>query len=179
MTMTKILVTLVALLTFAAVPVSAQTYLTTTTLSNSITATQTQFTLASGTNAARNGGLYVDHEFIPIASCQNATCTIVNVVRANKPQAHAASAQVFVATVALKPLTMIDTAGGVRLAGQCSTSTSGARATALAAIPALPIIDIVTGDVYDCRRNGVGGSWVWNIINSQAYNGEAGSTWAQ
>ena len=173
--MKRILIVLVALVTLSAVPVSAQTYLRTTTLTNAITATQTQFILASGTGVAAGGGLYIDHEFIPILSCAVAACTTVNVARSQKPNAHGAAAVVYVASVAAKPFTILTHMGAQR-AGVCSTSTSGSPATALAGIQYLPIIDIDTGDQYNCRRNGTNGTWVWNVTNVLNVNGTAGSS---
>ncbi len=38
----------------------------------------------------------------------------------------------------------------------------------------LPFIDTDTGDMYGCRRNGTGGTWVWNVTNVTGLNG-AGS----
>lgn len=175
--MKKILLAL-TLLIFAAGPVSAQQYVTTTTLSGAITSSATQLTLASGTNVQAGGALYIDQEFIPITSCQNASCTIVNVARTNKPAAHVSSQQVFVATVALKPLIMLTHSAAFRV-GQCSTSTSSVRSTALANIVALPIIDIDQATVYDCRKNGTGGTWVWNAILLYKVNSVDASTWAQ
>lgn len=172
--MKKILFVLAVILALS-VPATAQQYLTTTTLSASITASQTQFQLASATNVQVGGALYIDQEFMPILAVSSTTVTVS---RTNKPAAHAASAQVFVATAALKPLTML-TSTAAKRTGQCSTSTVSVRSTALASIAALPIIDIDTGNIYDCRHNGVGGAWVWNVINVQKFNSVDGSTWAQ
>jgi hypothetical protein len=169
------LFTLLMLAILAAVPASAQSYLTTTTLSSNITATQTTFGVASATNVQVDGMLYVDHEPMPILAVSG---TSVTVMRAQNPAAHASGAQVFVATRALKPLAM-QAAIGANKAGLCSTSTSSVRATALAGIAVLPVIDVDTGNVYDCRRNGPSGSWVWNVINAVTFNSVAGSTWAQ
>lgn len=172
--MKKILVALVVtlgLLAVAPVTVTAQTYLRTTTLSTSITSTQTTFAVASATGVAAGGALFVDAEFMPISAVSG---TSVTVVRAQRPIAHAASAVVIVASAAAKAYTMLTHSAAYRI-GQCSTSTSVVAATALAGFSYLPIIDIDTGDMYMCRHNGVGGSWVWNRTNVQNINGTAGS----
>lgn len=169
--MKKLLFVLAFILSFAAVPLQAQTYLTNTTLSASITATQTTLTVASATNIAAGGALFIDHEVMSVVSVSGTTITVT---RTQRPQAHASSAVVYVATVAQRPFVLL-THDGARRMGQCSTSTSSTPATALASIRYLPLIDIDTGDFYNCRRNGASGSWVWNVTNVQALNGEAGS----
>lgn len=157
--------------TLAAVSVQAQTYLTNTTLSSAVTATQTTVTVASATNVAAGGALFIDHE---VMSVQSVSGTTVTVTRVQRPQAHAASAVVYVVTAAQRPFVLL-THNGARRMGQCSTSTSSTPSVALASIRFLPLIDIDTGDFYNCRRNGASGSWVWNVTNVQALNGEAGS----
>lgn len=168
--MKKTLIALVALLTLAAVPVSAQTYLTSTTLNGSITATQTQIRVASATNVQANGGFYIDHEFMPVVSVSG---TLVTVVRNQRPTAHGSGAVVLIASAANRAFTMLTTNGAQR-AGQCSTSTSSSAATALAGINYLPIIDIDTGNVYNCRRV-TGGLWLWTYTNVQGLNALDGS----
>lgn len=175
--MKKILISLIALLILSAVPASAQTYPKSTTLSASITAQAKVITLGSGTGVEKNGALWIDVEFIPIQSCANSTCTIVNVMRPNKPQAHGKGTVVTAVTAAARPNVM--RAALPPLVGQCSTSTSMVPATALANIQYLPLFDIDTGYVYDCRRNGPGaagaGTWVWNGTFAQNINGTSGS----
>ena len=55
----------------------------------------------------------------------------------------------------------------------CSSVASSTPSVALTGM-VLPFIDTDTGDVYGCRRNGDGGSWVWNTTNVVGING-AGS----
>lgn len=171
--MKKTLITLISALALSQAAF-AQTYTTMTTLSAAVTVSDRQIRLASGTNVQAGGALFVDWEYMDVQSCANSACTIVNVNRTQKPAAHASAANVFVATQAMKPNVMLSH-DGARRAGQCSTSTSSTPATALAAYQYLPIIDIDTGDVYNCRRNGLSGTWVWNRTNVQTFNGEAGS----
>lgn len=175
----KTFITLLVALILSAAPALAQTYPTMTTLAANATATQTTLTLTAGTGVAARGGLFIDAEFIPIVSCANAACTLVNVSRTTKPAAHSTSAVVFVVSAAAKANIMLTHEGAFRV-GQCSTSTSMVPATALAAYQFLPIIDIDTGDIYQCRKVGAGSSWVWVRTNVQNFNGEAGSvptTW--
>lgn len=174
--MKKILITLIAL-TLLSSTAFAQSYPSSTTLSASITATQTTITLASGTNVQAGGALFVDMEMLPIVSCAVAACTTVNVNRSGgRPAAHASGAVVTVVTALQKTNILLTHNGAIR-SGQCSTSTSSSAATALAGIGFLPIIDIDTGDMYMCRRNGASGGWVWNKTNFQNINGTAGSVW--
>lgn len=175
--MKKPIVLLIALLSFWSAPVAAQTYLTNTTLSASIDATQTQIRVASATNIQANGGLYIDHEYLNVVSVSGTTVTVT---RTQKPAAHASGAVVYVATQAQRPFAML-TSPGARRMGVCSTSSSASAATALASVTGgiLPIIDIDTGNLYGCRR-GANSAWLWVITNAQTLNGEAGSvptTW--
>lgn len=167
-----IVATLVALATIWSAPVEAQTYLRNTTLSANITATQTQFAIASATGVEVGGVLFVDHEPMPI---QAVSGTTVTVLRTQKPLAHASGAVVYVGTKAQRATNFLVHSAARRM-GQCSTSTSVVPQTALTALGTLPIIDVDTGDVYMCRKNGASGSWVWNVTNVQSLNGEAGST---
>ena len=163
---------LVTVLLFAAVPVSAQTYLTDTTLSASITSTQTQFRVASATDIAAGGALYIDHELMDVTAVSG---TLITVSRTWRPAAHASGAGVTIATFAQKSRVMLSH-DGARRAGVCSTSTSVIAATALATVTGgiLPIIDIDTGDLYGCVR-GANSAWLWVTTNSQTVNGVAGS----
>lgn len=172
--MKTLLSVLAVLLTLASVPVSAQTYPNSTTLSASITSTDTVVRLASATGVAAGGGLLIDAEYMPIVSCANTACTQANVRRITRPIAHASSTVVTVVSPAARAFTMLTTAGAFRV-GQCSTSTSSSPGTALAGYQYLPIIDIDTGDQYYCRRNGASGAWVWNRTSPQNINGTAAS----
>lgn len=176
MIMKRLFLTL-SILILSAAPLMAQpTALSNTTLSTNINPTQTVFAVASATNIAAGGALYIDHEFMGVVSVSGTTITVT---RVNAPTYHSSGAVVYVATAAQKSIVMRPTSGVSRLVGQCSTSSSSTIATALAtmvpATPYLPIIDIDTGNLYGCRRNGASGSWVWNITNVQSLNGEAGS----
>lgn len=176
--MTKTVVSLIAFLLFAGT-VSAQTYPNSTTLSATISASDTVIPIASGTGVAANGALWIDSEFIPInvsAPCANTACTRVNVTRVAKPQPHGSGTVVTVVSAAARPNIMLASSAAWRV-GVCSTSTSGSPSTALANYQFLPIFDIDTGWVYMCRRNGTSGAWVWNATNALAMNGTTPSVW--
>ena len=168
----KKLILIASILILAAVPVSAQTFLTNTTLSAATNATQTQVTLAADTNVAAGGVLFVDHEVMQIVS-YNTTTNVATVIRGPRPAAHGNAAVVFVGTAAQKNTNFVPHENAISRAGLCSSSTSSTSATALSGMT-LPVIDIITGDMYGCRRNGTGGTWVWNVTNVTGING-AGS----
>lgn len=170
--MTKTLIALVALVTFAAVPVSAQTYLTITSLTSEVNATQTTIPLTATTSVSAGGALYIDHELMQVTAV-NTTTKIATVIRAQRPAAHANAAVVYIATPTQKTTNFVPHQNAISRAGVCSSSTSSTPATALSGM-ILPVVDTDTGDIYGCRRNGTGGTWVWNITNVTGYNG-AGS----
>lgn len=172
--MKKLISVLAILFSLAAASVSAQTYPNSTTLSASITSTDTVLRVASATGVVAGAGLLIDAEYMPVVSCANSACTAVNVRRVTRPMAHASATVVTIVSPAARALTMLPTEGAFRV-GQCSTSTSGAPATALAGFQFLPIFDIDTGDQYYCRRNGASGAWVWNRTSPQNINGTAAS----
>lgn len=173
---------LAVLLTLASVPVAAQTYPNSTTLSASITSTDTVVPLAGATGVAAGGALLIDAEFMPIVGCANAACTRANVRRVTRPVAHSSATVVTVVSAAARAITMLPTAGAFRI-GQCSTTTAAASTlagtsraqTALAGFQYLPFFDIDTGDQYMCRQNGASGAWVWNRTSPQNINGTAAS----
>ncbi len=178
-TLFRFVACLALLVPLSVVSASAQTYPNSTTLSASITATQTQIRLASGTGVARGGAVFIDQEYMDVQSCTTTACTTVNVTRVKKQAAHGSGAKVTVVSVAGKPQSMLTHNAAFR-AGQCSTSTSSVATTALVptltGLTYLPIIDIDTGDFYFCRRT-TGGRWEWVVTNVQGYNALDGSIW--
>lgn len=173
--MKKLILALAFLIPFAAVPVSAQTFLTNTTLSSAVsTLTQNQWVVASATNIEVGGQLYVDNEVVTVTAISGTTITVN---RFQRPMLHSASAVVFVATKAQSRTNFLPHSSAVR-SGVCSTSTSVANATALAGM-ILPVVDTDTGDMYGCRKNGAGGSWVWNVTNVVSFNGTGSLPTAQ
>lgn len=169
MTMKRLILTLIVALSLAA-PVSAQTFLTNTTLSSAVTTTdETRWVVASATGIEVGGQLFVDTELVTVRAISGTTITVN---RFGRPGPHASGAVVFVATKAQAQTNFLPTSAA-RRSGVCSYSTVSFNATALAGMT-LPIVDTDTGDMYGCRRNGTGGTWVWNITNVVGING-AGS----
>lgn len=163
--MKRILIALVTLLTFAAVPVSAQTYLTNTTLSAAVSATPAPgqtITVASATNFEAGGALFVDHELMDIIAVSG---TRITVSRLGRPTAHNSSAVVYVATKAQKSSVFVNNASFRTLNGGC---TRGQGRAAL-----YPIFDTeVTGSYAFCEYEASGaGAMVWRTNNVQGLNG--------
>lgn len=173
--MKQLLATFVTVLLLVA-SASAQTYPRSTTLGAAMTAAARTATLASGTGVEADGALWIDSEFIPIQSCANSACTLVNVARTQKPIAHGNAAVVTVISKAARPRIML-TASAAWRSGQCSTVASSLPSAALVGFDYLPIYDIDQGYVYMCRRNGTSGTWVWNRTIADNINGTAGSVW--
>lgn len=164
--MKKLILSLLVALSLA-VPVSAQTFLTNTTLSASVTTTTERvFSVASATGIEVGGQLYVDNELVTVTAISG---TNITVNRFQRPMLHASGAVVFVATKAQAATNFLPNSSAVR-SGACSFSTSSTNATALAGM-VLPIVNTDTGDMYGCRRNGASGSWVWNVTNVVSFNG--------
>lgn len=167
--MKKIILSLLVALSLAA-PVSAQTFLTNTTLASAVsTTTQRTVSLTSATGVEVGGQLYVDAEVMTVTAISGTTITVN---RFQRPAIHSALAVVFVGTKAQSQTNFLPHNAAFR-SGQCSTSTSSTNSVALAGMT-LPVIDTDTGDMYGCRRNGSGGAWVWNVTNVLGLNG-AGS----
>lgn len=161
--MKKTLFVLVALLAFAAVPVSAQTYLTTTTTSVAITSTtQDTFTLTSATDVEVGGALYIDHEVMNVVAVSG---TRVTVTRNQAPTTHVTSSRVIIAKRAQKAATFVAHETASRFVGSCTAASQNF----------LPKIDVVTGDVFLCRDVSTSNAGAqWTRTNVQGLNG-AGS----
>lgn len=168
MTMKKLCLTLLVALALAA-PVSAQTFLTNTTLSAAATADQRTLALTSATGVEVGGQLYIDWELVTVTAISSTTVTVN---RFQRPAAHASGAVVFIATKAQSQTNFLTHNAAMR-AGVCSSVASSTNSVALAGMT-LPFVDVDTGDMYGCRRNGSSGSWVWNVTNVTGFNG-AGS----
>lgn len=163
--MKKTLIVLV-LLTFAAVPVSAQTYLTNTTLTAAVPLAPSvpvqTITVASATNFEVGGAVFIDHELMDIISVSG---TRIGVSRTSRPSAHNTSAVVYVATRAQKALVFVNNASFRSLNGACT------RGTGRAAL--YPIFDVeVTGDYAFCEYEAAAQpGMVWRTNNVQGLNG--------
>ena len=176
--MKKTLIVLVSVLTLTAASAFAQTYPNSTTLSAAITATQTSFRVVSATGVAADGGLIIDNEYMGVVSVSG---TLVTVTRVNRPAIHGSGTAVTVFSAAARAQSLLSGGAAEPLrSGQCSASTSSSAATALApsltGVSYLPIVNIVTGDFYMCRRV-TGGLWKWVKLNTQGFNSIDGSVW--
>lgn len=144
-----------------AVPASAQTYLTTTTLSQAVT-TQTQrtFVVASATGIAAGAQLFVDRELVTVESVSGTTITVS---RTRAPSTHAVSAVVIICPVAALGTAFVPSSGAPR----------PGTTPALNAIPYLPIVDTDTGNVWLPRFLTAGSpSRVWAATNVVMVNGQ-------
>lgn len=161
--MKRILITLVALLTFAAVPTSAQTYLTSTTLSAAVTsASADTVTVASATTAAAGGMIYVDREAMSIISVSGTSLRVARGQQGTTAATHASGATVIIAPVAALR-------GALAAFGQSDppygTCTPGNHAY-------LPIVNVVTGNVWLCRYVGTMTVRTWAATNIVMVNGQ-------
>lgn len=157
--MKRILIVALALLTLAAVPVSAQTYLTTTTTSAAITSTtQDSITVASATNIEVGGSLWLDNELMGVTSVNG---TRIGVSRMNRPATHVSGVTVIVAKQAQKAFAFVNTDAANSLRGSCSPSDK----------QFLPIVDTVSGDVYLCWAKTAGQGRIWSRTNLYPQNG--------
>lgn len=158
--MKKMLI-LVALLTLSAVPVSAQDYLTTTTLSSAVTSqTQRTIVVASATDIEAGGQLFIDHELMDVVSVSGTTITVN---RFKNPSTHNASAVVIIATAEAKTTAFVPNSGVPRQ-GSCTPGDYGF----------LPIVNVDTGDVWLCWAQGASGpnaSRLWHVTNVLSNNG--------
>jgi len=164
MTMKRILLIALALLTLA-VPLSAQTYMTATTLASAVTTTsQTSWTVASASTVAVGGRLFVDNEVVSIVAVNGTTVTVA---RFGKPQTHANGAAVLVVPVAAVSTATVPHSGRPA-AGTCNP----------AAYAYLPIIDVDTGDAYLCRYIAAAATArVWAATNVFSLNGATSRLW--
>lgn len=124
----------VALLAALVLPVSvsAQTSLSETTLSAAVTASQNFITVASATGAVAGGGIYVDREFMVIGDGY-VSGTRIPVQRRGPAVSHGASVPVYIGPAAAFVSSNRD--------GSCVA----------AAEPYTPVINTVTGDIWECN----------------------------
>jgi hypothetical protein len=128
------IVRLVALLLTLALPasLSAQTALNETTTAAAMTASQTTIQVASATGAVAGGGIYLDREYMTIASNYTSGTTIP-VIRAGRASSHAASVPVYIAPAAAFVNRDYD--------GSCVA----------AAESFLPRVNVTNGNIWDCN----------------------------
>jgi hypothetical protein len=154
---------LLGLMLCAAWPAAAQTYNTTTTLTNAITDRNcTNRTLTVGSTSGWSAGMqfYMDSELFNVNSVPSSTTVVASrCVSSTPPELHAASSVIFWGPVSMFQVGPTDGLGR-KLFGRC-TVTDYAY---------LPLIDILTGDVYLCRAFGTAApntSAQWTRTNNQ------------
>lgn len=154
-------------LVLSAVPLSAQTYLSSTTFSSAVTSTSaTQVRVASATGVVVGGGLYVDREYMTVTSVSG---TLIGVIRGSmgtKAGLHTTAANVIVA-----PLAALR--GALPAFGQTDPAIGSCNPASHAY---LPIINVVSGDLWLCWAQGSSGfnaQRLWHATNVGSVNGTA------
>jgi len=154
--MRRIVLALLVALSFSA-PVSAQTYLTSTTLSGAVNASTNTFVVASASGIAAGGGLYVDREFVTVRAVSGTTITVNRGQGGTPANSHGVSRTVIIVPEAAIPsvITAVDPSG-VAGVGTCSAASHRY----------LPIINVVNGNVWLCRYTAAAQSaTVWAATN--------------
>lgn len=149
--MKNLLIVIALLLAFVApaLPVSAQTYLTSTTLSAAVTSTsQTTINVTSATGFTVGYTLYVDGEAMSITSVSGTTIGVFRGVVGTTARTHASAS-----TVIVGPPPAFTTADPGP--GSCTVANQAY----------LPIVNTVNGNVWMCR--GVAGVVKWTATNSR------------
>jgi hypothetical protein len=170
----KTLILVLAFLAFAAAPLQAQTYLTTTTLSQAVsnptgsTPAQTYIVVASATTAEAGGKVFVDHEQMDIVSVSGTRLNVIRGTGGTNATTHNSAAVVIIAPKAALTgnfpggvFTQLSRGG---LSGSCTPSNYAY----------LPIVDVSTGNVYLCWAQGSSGpnaSRLWHATNTVSVNG--------
>lgn len=126
------------------VPVSAQTYLTSTTLTNAITAGQSSLVVGSGTGIAAGGALYVDRELMSVRSISGTTVQVIRGQGGTVANTHGAAR-----TIIILPAAALG-AGGATTAVDPSGG-SGVGTCTLAEQRYQPIINVTNGNLWLCR----------------------------
>lgn len=163
--MKRIALVLVLILGLAA-PSLAQTFLTTTTLSTAVgSPTADTVVLASATTAAAGGVLYIDRELMGIVSVSGTSVRVTRGQQGTAAAPHGASSIVIIG-----PAASLQASGpyGLSSFGQ-SDPPMGSCTTAPYRF--LPIINVVSGDVWSCRWIGGSATKVWAATNVVYMNG--------
>lgn len=140
------------------VSASAQTYLTSTTNSAAISASQTTFAVASATGIAAGGALYINREYMTVRSVSGTNITVTRGQAGTVANAHGASQTVIIIPAAAIPtvVTSVDPAATVGV-GTCT----------LTDWQYLPIINVTNGNVWMCRYTAAAqSSRVWAATNN-------------
>jgi hypothetical protein len=170
MTMNTLMRSLIAIAVLMALTgsASAQTYNTTTTLTTAITdrnCTNRTLTVGSTSGWAAGMQFYMDSELFNVNSVPSSTTVVASrCVASTPPELHAASSVIFWGPVTMFQVGATDGLGR-KLFGRC-TVTDYAY---------LPLIDILTGNVYLCRAFGTAApntsaQWTWTNNQLGTYN---------
>jgi hypothetical protein len=157
-------VAVVLALILSAVPLSAQTYLTTTTLASAVSsASADSVSLTSATGVAAGGVIYVDREAMGVLSVSGTTVRVTRGQLGTKGATHASGADVIIVPAAALQGPLAAVGQSDPPYGSCVTSN----------YRYLPIINVVTGDVWSCRWSGAGTQTAkqWRATNTIAVNG--------
>lgn len=155
-TLTIVLVLLLSLVA-GLVPASAQTAITTTTITEPVTnaaPTQTILTVAATTGMAVNGVLYLDGSVYRILAISGLNVTVI---QQRQPATHLDNAKVWVVPLAAQV--------GQNPVGSCIRSTAGTVAQGYS--PYTIMFNLTTGDMATCR--GATGGLRWYITNQYGY----------
>jgi hypothetical protein len=167
--MKRILITLALILGLSA-PSLAQTTLTTTTLSNAITSASGQTVVVlSATTVDVGTILYIDHEAMQVNAINGTTLSVSRGVQGTAANTHAGGTGG--ATVIIAPKASLAGNGPFGLS-VISQSDPPAGTCTPAQYRYLPIINAVTGNVWQCRYIGTGTVRVWAATNIVAVNGQ-------
>lgn len=138
-----------------AVPASAQTILVTTTNSAAINATQTTVSLAAVTGLAAGAAIYIDRELMSVRSVSGLIVTVIRGQAGSVANSHAVTRTTILIPAAAVPF----------VATRADPSpTAGVGGCTPSANQYLPIINVVTGNVWTCR-------WLDNLRVWAATNG--------
>lgn len=155
--MKRIVLGLIVAVSLVAVPVSAQTYLTSTTLSSAVTASQGTVIVASASGIAAGGALYVDREFMLVRSVSGTTITVARGQMGTPGNAHGASRTVIIFPAAAIATAAVTTdPSPVNGVGTCTLTEHRYQ----------PIINVLNGNVWLCRYTAAAqSSRVWAATN--------------
>lgn len=145
MTMKRVVLGLIAALILS-VPASAQTFLTSTTNSAAMNASQNTIVVASATGIAAGGALYVNYEWMSVRSVSGTTITVQRGVAGTVANAHGVTQTVVIVPVAAVPLVAVSTdPAGTAGMGTCTAANH----------QFLPYINTSNGNIWSC----VSGTW--------------------
>ena len=155
-TMVRVFLALVLALGLS-VSASAQTYLSSTTNTTAITASQTTFALGSVTGLASGAGLYINREYMTVRSVSGLNVTVLRGQSGTPAVPHGASQ-----TVILIPLAAV----GTVVTPTDPTQVTGVGTCTVTDWAYLPVINVINGNVWLCRYTAAAQSArVWAATN--------------